>query len=456
MSPLALSLRFLEAQPDGRLVALARDGHEPAFEALVRRYRKELLSYCRRLQPHSDSAEDALQQTLLQAWRALSAGAEVREVRPWLYRIAHNVTLNNLRVRVAIPHEIQDAAGGHDVDELVQQRSRARAALAGMASLPEVQRQVFISTTLDGTSHDEVASMLGLSSGAVRGLIYRARATLRVAAAAITPSPVVHWAIRRAETRASAPAIAEALAGGGGAGITAVIAKGGAVLTLAGAFAGAGTVILSHTHSHHRHLQSVAKLTRLQGTARETSGVVRIEPTELATGARLRLGAADGIGAAGSGRGGRSASAGRRNEERSAGHEGHGGSTGGASGGDGASRGGSDGGSSSGSSPGSDGGSDSGATIASSTGSSSDGSPSGSSSGSGGSDGGSNMTDGGSTSITSGSGGGTGGDTSGPSGGGELTTTQTASDGGSGSDGGSSGSGSSSGSGDTTSISGSH
>ena len=42
-----MSLRFLQAQPDARLVELARQGHEPAFEALVRRYRKELLAYCR-------------------------------------------------------------------------------------------------------------------------------------------------------------------------------------------------------------------------------------------------------------------------------------------------------------------------------------------------------------------------------------------------------------------------
>src|SRR2546421_2375770 len=119
MSPLALSLKFLQAQPDGRLLALAREGHEPAFEALVRRYRKELLSYCRRLQPRSGSAEDALQQTLLQAWRALAAGAEVRDVRPWLYRIAHNVAVSSLRVVVAAPQEINEAAAGPEVDHVV-------------------------------------------------------------------------------------------------------------------------------------------------------------------------------------------------------------------------------------------------------------------------------------------------------------------------------------------------
>src|SRR5437588_6516311 len=270
MSPLALSLKFLQAQPDGRLLALAREGHEPAFEALVRRYRKELLSYCRRLQPRSGSAEDALQQTLLQAWRALAAGAEVRDVRPWLYRIAHNVTLNDLRVVVAVPHEIAEAAGGQEVHQLGEQRLQARAALAGMASLPTLQRQVFVSTTLDGASHEEVAIALGHSSGAVRGLIYRARATLRGAAAALTPSPALDWVIRRAEVRAGgSSSLLEAVAGGGSAGVAGLVMKGGAVLTLAGAVASGG-VVLSDSHGRHRH--ATAPLIRPSDPRRDAPG----------------------------------------------------------------------------------------------------------------------------------------------------------------------------------------
>src|SRR5947209_1358994 len=251
MSPLALSLRFLQAQPDRRLVELARNGHEPAFEALVRRYRAELLAYCRRLQPTTGSAEDVLQQTFLQAWKALYAGTEVRELRPWLYRIAHNVSLNSLRVVTAVPSEMPETAAAEDVDNLVEQRLRIRAAFAELAALPALQRQAFVSSMLDGASHDEVAASLGISSGAVRGLIYRARSAMRAAAAAVTPSPVVGWAVRRAETQTGATAtIAQAVAGGGGTGLVAVLAKGGAVLTLAGAVAGAGGAILTPAHHH--------------------------------------------------------------------------------------------------------------------------------------------------------------------------------------------------------------
>lgn len=257
MSPLALSVRFLQAQPDRRLLELAREGHEPAFEALVRRYRSELLSYCRRLAPQSGNAEDTLQQALLQAWRAIKAGAEVREVRPWLYRIAHNVSVSSSRAPVTVPEKIDEApARGPEVEQLVELRLQARAALAGMASLPALQRQAFVSTILNGASHDEIASELGLSSGAVRGLIYRARTTLRAAAAAITPGPVLGWALRHAETKTGGgSAIAEALAGGGGAGVAGLVLKGWVVITLAGAVAGAGGVILPHNHGHTHHAE---------------------------------------------------------------------------------------------------------------------------------------------------------------------------------------------------------
>jgi RNA polymerase sigma factor (sigma-70 family) len=273
MSPLALSLRFLQAQPDSRLVALARDGHEPAFEALVRRYRKELLAYCRRLMAQSGNAEDVLQQALLQAWKALDGGAEVTDVRPWLYRIAHNVAISYIRAASAAPQRVQEAGSGPGVDQIVEQRLRVRAVLTGIASLPTLQRDALVSSAVDGASHEEIATALGLSSGSVRGLIYRARATVRAAAAALIPSPLVGWALRRAETRTGGTqAMVEALAGGGGAGVVGLVAKGGVVITLAGAVAGGGVII---THSSSHHLPSAARraASRSVAAASEKSSV---------------------------------------------------------------------------------------------------------------------------------------------------------------------------------------
>jgi hypothetical protein len=131
----------------------------------------------------------------------------------------------------------------------------AREALQGLAALPEMQREVMVGTAVDGMSHEEVADALGLSSGAVRGLIYRARATLRAAAAAVLPGPVIGWAVRNAE-RTSSPGLYEALAGGGSAGLGGVVLKGGAIAVTAGALATAGITTRGDAYRHHEPRRS--------------------------------------------------------------------------------------------------------------------------------------------------------------------------------------------------------
>src|ERR687887_2397878 len=102
------SLLILRTQSDERLVELARGGHERAFEAIVERYRRPLLRACRRVLPEA-RAEDALQQALVAAWAALERGDEVRDLRAWLYRIAHNTALNQLRMSGYDYAELRDA-----------------------------------------------------------------------------------------------------------------------------------------------------------------------------------------------------------------------------------------------------------------------------------------------------------------------------------------------------------
>ena len=286
MSPLALSVRFLQTQPDGKLLELARAGHERAFEALVQRYRRPLLGYCRRLSRSEASAEDALQQALMQAWIALSAGeGEIREVRAWLYRIVHNVAISNLR-RPVHDQVHEDLSGdGNGADLEVERRLAIRNALAGLAALPELQRRVMLSTALEGQSHDEVATALGLSHGAVRGLIYRARATLRAAAAAVMPGPLISWAARQDVGVGGRPAtIADAIAGGS-AGVAGALLKGGAIVVTAGALAGAAGVAL-HPHSHRSHApEPPAAGLRSTGAVLAKGGAPGHAPVNPATGA---------------------------------------------------------------------------------------------------------------------------------------------------------------------------
>jgi RNA polymerase sigma factor (sigma-70 family) len=261
MSP-AVSVRLLLTQSDARLVAFARSGHERAFEALVQRYRRPLHNYCRRLLLSDERAEDALQQALLQAWLALRAGTEVGDVRSWLYRIVHNAAVNALRVSGYDYCKLNESLTGAGApQEDLDRRIAVREALAGLAALPEMQREALLRTAVEGGTHQQVARDLGLSENALRGLVYRARATLRAAAGALTPSPLVSWALGATRGTPVVERLAELGVGGGSAGFAGLLMKGGAVAVTASVLAG-GVVI-----GHHRHKATVKRTSAHTQTA---------------------------------------------------------------------------------------------------------------------------------------------------------------------------------------------
>ncbi len=260
-----VSSRLLAAQSDERLVELVREGHERAFEAVVQRYRRPLLRYCGRIGLSDARGEDAVQHALLQAWLALAGGAQVRELRPWLYRIAHNAAVNTIRSGSRDQGPLPDTESVSDdaaaAASSLEHSIAARDALTEVAALPQLQREAILLCAVDGRSHDEVASVLGVSHGAVRGLLYRARTTLRAAAAAITPQPLVSWASGCVgRTAPTAERIAVLCAPGSPAGMTGTLLKGGAMALTAAVFvAGAAVVPLKrHVNPRARHIASSA------------------------------------------------------------------------------------------------------------------------------------------------------------------------------------------------------
>jgi RNA polymerase sigma factor (sigma-70 family) len=271
MSPF-VSVRFLQTQSDSRLLTLAARGYERAFEALVHRYRRPLLAHCRRLLASDARAEDALQQGLMQAWLALQQGTEVREARPWLYRIVHNASLNLLRANSDTAVLEEWTAGSVASEPDVERRLAVREALASVAALPELQREALLRTAVEGHSHEQVASALGLTDGAVRGLVYRARATLRSAVTALTPPPVANWIATAA--RPSTPfaqRVAELAGGGGTAGVAAVVLKGGAAVVTAGAVvAGVAAPVVHLTGHAHSAMSRPSTATPLAGAGTGT------------------------------------------------------------------------------------------------------------------------------------------------------------------------------------------
>src|SRR3954469_9540708 len=225
---------LLRSQTDSRLVDLTRDGNERAFEAIVQRYSRPLLRYCSRLLPAA-RAEDAVQQAFLSAHRAIHAGDAELNLRPWLYRIAHNASLNLLRQNGYDHDQVSEEIDGVErPDQAFERGERLRTVVAAVQELPERQRSAIVLQAVEGRSYDEIANELGVSDGAGRQLLNRARNTLREAAAAVTPTGLV---ARIGSTAAEAPVaerIAQVVAGAGGG---ALLAKAGATLVVAGAVA---------------------------------------------------------------------------------------------------------------------------------------------------------------------------------------------------------------------------
>src|SRR4051794_34159974 len=150
LAPARLAGRpVLRSQSDERLVDLARAGSEPAFEAIVSRYRAALLRYCRRILPET-RAEDAVQQTFVSAYAAMQRDDAHLDLRPWLYRIAHNAALNLLRDRGLQHAELDEQIDGVErPDQAAERRQGLRDVLSAVQSLPARQRDAMVLRELE-------------------------------------------------------------------------------------------------------------------------------------------------------------------------------------------------------------------------------------------------------------------------------------------------------------------
>jgi RNA polymerase sigma factor (sigma-70 family) len=220
------ALRF---QPDGRLVSLVRDGYESAFEEIFRRYATALRSYAASIVT-AQRADDVTQEAFTKAYLALRGTDKEIQLRPWLYRIVRNTALTNIRDEPKPGAELDGAyAAGIGPEELAEQREEIKRLMAGLRKLPEPQRAAIVMRELEGLSHEQIAASLGLSGGAVRQSIYRARRALREGVGLMLPMPLLRLLLDEGFAHG-----ASAAAAGGGAGM--------AVKTGVAALLAAGTV----------------------------------------------------------------------------------------------------------------------------------------------------------------------------------------------------------------------
>src|SRR5215208_2311272 len=229
----------LSTQSDERLVDLVRAGSDPAFEAIVERYRRALMRYVSRLLP-PERAEDVVQQAFVKAYEAMRRDAAELNLKPWLYRIAHNGALNALRDRALGHAELHERIDGVErPDQALERTTGLRNLVVAVQALPERQRSAILLRELEGRSYEEIAIALGVSDGAVRQLLNRARDTLRAAAAAITPMPLVTRLASADSTEPVTARMAELVGVGGGA----VAMKIMATALVTGAVVGGAAVV---------------------------------------------------------------------------------------------------------------------------------------------------------------------------------------------------------------------
>lgn len=440
----------LRTQSDRRLVTLVRDGYETAFEEIVRRYRKPLDRFAASIV--GGHSEDVTQDAFSKALLALRGTEAEIELRPWLYRIVRNAALNDLRDRPPATAELPEAIGaGPSAAAEAERREEMSDLMERLRALPEPQRAAIVMRELEGLSHEEIAAALGVSGGAARQAIHRARTALRDGLGMLVPLPLLRTLFDHGAEAAAGGALATSAAGGtaaafGGLGAGGALKLGAATVLIAGSV-GAG-VAIQRDHSAGPEPAAAAVSSQPLAGDGSNDGSNGEGPAGEA-GGPSGPGSGNGHGGPGSGHGG----ADNGGPGSSGGSDSHGGSSGPSSG-SGSSGDGSSGDSGSGSGHGGSGsGEDGGHSGKGSSGSGSGGSGSGSDdSGSG--DSGSGGHSGGSGTSGSGSGSGDSGSDSGSdgSGSGETTSpvTEPATESGSGE-----GTGSGSGSGDSLSGGGS-
>lgn len=181
------------AKPESELVAEAKNGNIGAFEELVSRYEKKIYRLGVRLMGNETDAEDVLQDTFLKAYEHLKDFREDSRFYTWLVRIAVNEGLMKLRKRRSdkaqpmedsvdedgqiMPRDFRDWKPNPEQE--MGQKEMEKILLDAAGALPPSLRTVFFLRDVEELSTEETAEALGLTTGAVKARLFRARFQLR-------------------------------------------------------------------------------------------------------------------------------------------------------------------------------------------------------------------------------------------------------------------------------------
>jgi RNA polymerase sigma-70 factor (ECF subfamily) len=185
----------LEHDPDARLMLRVQQGDLAAFEILVERYKQPVMNLVYRMTGDLHESEDLCQNVFVQVHKSAHRYRVTARFSTWLYTIARNLCLNELRRRTRHPaesldagtsdqdeyslhHQLQDAATPSPPDACLQTELQQRIEQS-LAALPEKQRTAILLCREQELAYEDIAEILGCSVSATKSLIHRARETLR-------------------------------------------------------------------------------------------------------------------------------------------------------------------------------------------------------------------------------------------------------------------------------------
>jgi len=184
-----------EMEPDAALMMRVKQGDSGAFSELVDKYQQPVMNLVYRMLRDATEAEDVAQSVFVQVYRSAHRYEVTAKFSTWLFTIARNLCLNELRRRSRHPaesihtphpeqedqplHQFEDKRTASPPDSLLQGELEEKIEQA-VAELPENQRIAILLCRQDELSYEEIAKVLGCSLSATKSLIHRGRETLRL------------------------------------------------------------------------------------------------------------------------------------------------------------------------------------------------------------------------------------------------------------------------------------
>lgn len=173
---------------DAELVASTLAGDRAAFDIIVERHRRQVYQLCFRFVSNHEDASDLAQDVFVRAFRSLRTFKGEASLSTWLYRIAVNVSLNRVAVKVPQPEALDAlirggdpriASRGESAADALLREERAAQVRAAIARLPRKQRATLILRVYHELPHEEIARVLGSSAGAAKANFFHALNNLK-------------------------------------------------------------------------------------------------------------------------------------------------------------------------------------------------------------------------------------------------------------------------------------